>query len=81
MQKDDGRVVSNFINQAIKNEAITVYGKGTQTRSLCFIDDMVLGIKKAMFSPNSRGEVFNLGNTEEITILELAQLVKEMTNS
>lgn len=81
MQKDDGRVVSNFINQAIENIPITVYGRGTQTRSFCFIDDMVLGIKKAMFSRNTKGEVFNLGNTEEKTILELAKLVKEMTGS
>ena len=81
MQKDDGRVVSNFINQAIEDKPITVYGKGTQTRSFCFIDDMVLGIKKAMFSSQTRAEVFNLGNTEERTILELAELIKKMTNS
>lgn len=81
MQKDDGRVVSNFINQAIENKSITVYGRGTQTRSFCFVDDMVLGIKKAMFSNSTRSEVFNLGNAEEKTVLELAKLVKNITNS
>ncbi len=81
MQADDGRVVSNFINQAINNKPITVYGKGTQTRSLCYVDDMVLGIKKAMFSLNSKAEVFNLGNPDERTILDLANLIKKMTNS
>ncbi len=81
MQKDDGRVISNFINQAIENRSITVYGKGTQTRSFCFIDDMVLGIKKAMFSHQTRSQVFNLGHTEEKTILELAKLIKSLTNS
>lgn len=81
MQRDDGRVVSNFINQALENKAITVYGRGTQTRSFCFVDDMVLGIKKAMFLPNTSGKVFNLGNTEEKSVVELAQLIKKMTSS
>lgn len=81
MQADDGRVVSNFINQAIKNNPITVYGKGAQTRSFCYVDDMVLGIKLATFSANTSGEVFNLGNPDERTILDLAQLIKNMTNS
>ena len=78
---DDGRVVSNFINQAIKNEPLTVYGKGTQTRSFCFVDDMVMGLKKAMFMENTNGEVFNLGNPGERTILETANLIKTLTNS
>lgn len=81
MQIDDGRVVSNFINQAIKNEPLTVYGKGTQTRSFCFVDDMISGLKKAMFSENTNGEVFNLGNPGERTILETAILIKTLTNS
>jgi dTDP-glucose 4,6-dehydratase/UDP-glucuronate decarboxylase len=81
MQVDDGRVVSNFINQAIKNESITVYGKGTQTRSLCYVDDMVLGIKQAMFMQNTKGEVFNLGNPDERSILDIAKLIKKLTNS
>jgi len=81
MRADDGRVVSNFINQAIKGDKITVYGKGSQTRSICFIDDMVLGIKSAMFLDKTMGEVINLGNPDERTILELAKLIKKMTNS
>lgn len=81
MQIDDGRVVSNFINQAIKNEKITIYGEGSQTRSFCFVSDMVNGLKLAMFSQNSKGEVFNLGNPDERTIKELAALIKEMTGS
>lgn len=81
MRADDGRVVSNFINQAIKNEPLTIYGTGKQTRSFCYIDDMVSGLKKAMFSENSKGEVFNLGNPDERTVQEIADLIKEMTNS
>jgi UDP-glucuronate decarboxylase len=81
MLADDGRVVSNFINQAIKGNSITVYGKGTQTRSLCYVDDMVSGIKLAMFSANTKGEVFNLGNPDERSILDIAKLVKSLTGS
>jgi nucleoside-diphosphate-sugar epimerase len=81
MQVDDGRVVSNFINQAIKNQPITVYGKGTQTRSLCYVDDMISGIKSAMFASNTKGEVFNLGNPDERNILDIAKLIKNLTNS
>ena len=81
MQKDDGRVVSNFINQAINNSSITIYGDGAQTRSFCYVDDMVDGLKRAMFKNNTKGEVINLGNPDEKTILELAKLIKRMTNS
>ena len=62
MQKDDGRVVSDFVVQAISNQSLTVYGDGKQTRSFCYVDDMVSGIEKAMFAENTRGEVINLGN-------------------
>ncbi len=81
MRVDDGRVVSNFINQAISGNKITVYGKGIQTRSFCYIDDMIKGIKSAVFSDKAMGEVINLGNPNECTILELARLIKAMTNS
>lgn len=81
MQVDDGRVVSNFVNQAIYGKPITVYGVGTQTRSFCFIDDTVEGLKLAMFSKNTSGKVINLGNPYEITILELAKLIKRITKS
>lgn len=78
MQKDDGRVVSNFINQALTGAPITVYGDGKQTRSLCFISDLVDGIIKAMLTDGTKGAVMNLGNPNEKTILEIAQIVKEM---
>lgn len=81
MQVDDGRVVPNFINQTIRNKPITVYGNGTQARSFCYVDDMVLGIKDAMFLGNTKGQVFNLGNPDERTILNIATLIKNMTNS
>lgn len=81
MQKDDGRVVSNFINQAIEGSPITIYGDGSQTRSFCYISDMVDGIKKAMFSEKSKGEVINLGNPNEKSILEFAKLIIQLTNS
>ncbi|MBI2032595.1 MAG: SDR family oxidoreductase [Candidatus Levybacteria bacterium] len=81
MQPDDGRVVSNFINQAISNKPITVYGDGSQTRSFCYISDMIDGIKRAMFTEDTNGEVVNLGNPDEKTILELANLIKEITRS
>lgn len=79
MKINDGRVVTNFISQAIKGEDITIYGNGNQTRSFCFIDDTVLGIIKAMESDSS--EVFNIGNPNEITILHLAEKVISLTNS
>lgn len=81
MRPDDGRVVSNFINQALSDEKITVYGKGTQTRSFCYIDDMIRGIRDAMFKKGTKGEVINLGNPSECTILELAKLIKKKINS
>ncbi len=81
MQRDDGRVVSNFIMQALENKSITIYGNGTQTRSFCYIDDMVSGLIAAMFTDNTKGEVINLGNPDERTILDLAMLVKKLTNS
>lgn len=81
MQKDDGRVVSEFIVQAISGKPFTVYGDGKQTRSFCFVTDMVDGIEKAMFSENTKGEVINLGNPDERTVLELASLVREICGS
>ncbi len=81
MRINDGRVIPNFITQALKNEPITVYGDGSQTRSFCYIDDLVEGIYKLATMDGIEGEVFNLGNPEEITILELARLIKEITGS
>jgi nucleoside-diphosphate-sugar epimerase len=76
MDKDDGRVVSNFINQAISSKDITVYGDGSQTRSFCFVDDLVTGIVK-LVSSDIEGPV-NLGNPNEFTIAELADMVIDM---
>lgn len=78
MQPDDGRVVSNFINQVLRNEPITVYGDGHQTRSFCYIDDMVKGLWLAMFSNKTKQEVINLGNPNEQKIIELAEVIKKV---
>ncbi len=77
---NDGRVVSNFIVQALKGESITVYGEGSQTRSFCFVDDLVTGIMATMDKEGFAGPV-NLGNPVELTILELAKIIIEMTGS
>ena len=79
MKINDGRVVTNFISQAISGEDITIYGNGDQTRSFCYVEDTVSGIIKAMESDSS--EVFNIGNPNEITILHLAEKVISLTNS
>ncbi len=81
MQHDDGRVVSNFINQAINNKPLTIYGDGTQTRSFCYVSDMVEGLVKAMFTEGTKGEIFNLGNPEEYSMLDLAKKIKQMAGS
>jgi dTDP-glucose 4,6-dehydratase len=81
MRLDDGRVVPNFVGQALRGEPLTVYGDGHQTRSFCYVSDLVAGIMRVMFSPQARGEVFNLGNPDERTILEFARLVVELTGS
>ena len=75
----DGRVVSNFICQALQNDEITIYGAGTQTRSFCFVDDEIRGIL-ALLDSKERGPI-NIGNPKEFTILELAELVLELTGS
>lgn len=74
-QIHDGRMIPNFITQALLNEALTIYGDGSITRSICFVSDLVEGLMKAMFKPHTAGEVFNLGNTEEHTVLEYAQTI------
>src|SRR3989344_2621594 len=79
MRKNDGRAVPNFIAQALKNQPITVYGSGKQTRSFCFISDLIEGIFRLMKS-NIDNPV-NLGNPQELTILELAEIIKESTKS
>lgn len=81
MQIEDGRVVSNFIVQALKGQPLTVYGDGEQTRSFCFYTDLLRGLKLLMESDQSYDSPINLGNPEEFTMLQLAQLIIDMTNS
>lgn len=80
MAQNDGRVVSNFIVQALKNEDITIYGDGSQTRSFCYVDDLVRGMISLMNAENFMGPV-NVGNDGEYTILDLAKMIIELTNS
>ena len=81
MHPNDGRVVSNFIVQALKGEPITIYGNGDQTRSFCYVDDLITAFVRLMNTPNDIVGPMNLGNPTEFTILELAQTVIEMTDS
>ena len=81
MHPNDGRVVSNFIVQALKNEPITIYGEGRQSRAFCYVDDLIEGFVCMMATPDSFTGPVNLGNPVEFTIRELAELVIELTNS
>lgn len=81
MHPNDGRVVSNFIMQALKGEAITIYGDGTQTRSFCYVDDLIDGLAGLMRTPDDFTGPVNLGNPNEFTIRELAEKVIALTNS
>ena len=81
MSAEDGRVVSNFINQAIKEENITIYGSGNQTRSFCYVDDLIEGIAKISFAKKTKHDIYNIGNPSEINLLKLSQIVKNISNS
>lgn len=81
MNRNDGRVVANFIVQALRNEDITIYGDGSQTRSFCYVDDLIGGILKMMDSAAGLAGPINLGNPEEFTVRELAGIVIEVTGS
>lgn len=81
MQIDDGRVVTNFIKQALRDEDITIFGDGKQTRSFCYVDDLVAGLQKMMASSDDFKGPVNLGNPGEFTMLELAELVLEYISS
>jgi len=83
LNKNDGRVVSNFITQALRGEDITIYGKGEQTRSFCYITDMVEGLMKLMNSETNGNTIMpiNLGNPKEISILNLAKNIIILTGS
>lgn len=78
---DDGRLIPNLVTQALRGEPLTVYGDGRQTRSLCYVSDLVQGLSRAMFHPQSGGQIFNLGNPDERPVLEYARLVKEITRT
>jgi UDP-glucuronate decarboxylase len=81
MHPNDGRVVSNFVIQALKGDPITIYGDGSQTRSFCYVDDLVDGLIRLMESPQGFTGPVNLGNPREFTIKQLAELAIEMTGS
>ena len=80
MAIDDGRVISNFIVQALRKEPLTIYGDGSQTRSFCYVSDLIEGLEKVMATEDFIGPV-NLGNPAEFTILELAEKIIKLTKS
>ena len=81
MREDDGRVVSNFIVQALRNEPITIYGDGSQSRSFCYVDDLIHGLMRLMNGPEEFHGPVNLGNPVEFTVRELAEMIIEMLGS
>jgi nucleoside-diphosphate-sugar epimerase len=78
MRQNDGRVVPNFITQALRGEPLTIYGNGSQSRSFCYVDDLVEGIRRTVIAEKARGVVVNLGNPEEYTIRQFAEIVCEI---
>lgn len=80
-QIHDGRMIPNFITQALKNEPLVIYGDGSRTRSICYVSDLIEGLMRAMFSENTQGEVFNLGNPNEHTVLDYAHEIIKLCNS
>ncbi|HEX6541374.1 MAG TPA: UDP-glucuronic acid decarboxylase family protein [Ktedonobacterales bacterium] len=80
-QLNDGRMIPNFIMWALANEPLIVHGTGQQTRSICYVDDLVDGLVRAMFTDGTTAEVFNLGNPEEHTVLEWAEMIKQLCGS
>ncbi|MDQ2696057.1 MAG: SDR family oxidoreductase [Pseudomonadota bacterium] len=81
MRADDGRVVSNFIVQALQDRPITIYGNGSQTRSFCYVDDLIEAMVRFMDTPESITGPMNLGNPAEVTVLELAEMIIDLTGS
>jgi UDP-glucuronate decarboxylase len=81
MHPNDGRVVSNFILQALKGDSITIYGDGSQTRSFCYVEDMIDGLIKLMNSPGDFTGPVNLGNPDEVSMLELAEKIIKLIGS
>ncbi len=81
MHPNDGRVVSNFIVQALQGQPITLYGDGTQTRSFCYVDDLIEGFVRLMHMPEDFIGPVNLGNPGEFTMIELSETIKKLTGS
>jgi len=81
MSLNDGRVVTNFIGQALRGQPITIYGDGSQSRSFCYVDDLINGLSALFDSPKEVLGPINIGNPKEFTILQLAEIVKQLTNS
>lgn len=81
LRNDDGRVISNFVTQALTGQDITVYGDGSQTRSFCYVDDNIRGLQAFMAEDRADGEIINIGNPTEYSILKVAHLVKQLTQS
>jgi UDP-glucuronate decarboxylase len=81
MAIDDGRVVTNFVAQALRGEPLTIYGDGSQTRSFCYVDDLIKGLSALFDSPKDVIGPVNVGNPKEFSILQLAEIVKRLTNS
>jgi UDP-glucuronate decarboxylase len=81
MHPNDGRVVSNFIIQALRNQPITLYGDGSQTRSFCYVDDLIEGFVRLMNSPDDLAGPINLGNPGEFSMIELAETIRDLTGS
>jgi dTDP-glucose 4,6-dehydratase len=80
LRKDDGRAIPTFIDQSLQGESLTVHGDGTQTRSLCFVDDLIEGIWRVLVTDHLTGPI-NLGNPEEVTVLELAETIRSLTKA
>ncbi len=78
---EDGRLVANLVTQALRGRSMTIYGDGRQTRSLCYVSDLIAGLLSAMETSHTKGEIINLGNPDEHTILEFAQLIRELVGS
>ncbi|MFC5468844.1 GDP-mannose 4,6-dehydratase [Cohnella suwonensis] len=81
LRNDDGRVISNFVTQALQQTDITVFGDGSQTRSFCYVDDTIQALQLMMENDAANGEIINIGNPIDYTVLEVAKLVKELTRS
>ncbi|WP_127530124.1 UDP-glucuronic acid decarboxylase family protein [Paenibacillus kobensis] len=81
LRNDDGRVISNFVMQALTGEDITVYGDGSQTRSFCYVDDTIRALRLAMEKDSATGQIINIGNPAEYSILRVAEMIKSLTNS